>query len=161
MRNTRTTLLDAKDLDNLKSNFLRSAGFKSAPTLPNITIVNDRSQYRGTKLTGLTFPLKIRNGTLDISSNDDRVRQQILEVLQTSVGERVYRQFFGTPNLVFESISEDVNAAYIVQQLSRAITVPEISYDVRVQMLSEESLVINVTYQINNKAPQSVNYVVY
>ena len=159
MRTNTITRLDNQDLQNLRDKFVNSAAYKSEP-LPTLQLISDRSEYRGQPVRGLTFPLQIENGSLKISFGEDRIVEQILEVLQTSVGERVYRQFFGLPNLVFESISESILESRIERQLQQEIKANNIVFRVKVRSSSPEQVVVFVTYQLSSRAPKTIKYVV-
>lgn len=154
MRTNSVIKLDNQDLQNLKNKFV------PPPTAPTLQIISDRSEYSGQPMRGLTFPLQIENGSLRVSVGEDRIVEQILEVLQTSVGERVYRQFFGLPNLVFESISESVLERRIERQLQQEIKANNIVFRVKVRSTSPEQVVVLVTYQLSSRAPQTIKYVV-
>ena len=156
MRTNQVIKLDNQDLQNLKQ---ASKLITRAPA-PTLQIISDRSEYSGQPIRGLTFPLQIENGTLKVSTGEDRIVEQILEVLQTSVGERVYRQFFGLPNLVFESISESVLERRIERQLQQEIKANNIVFSTKVRSISPEQVVVLVTYQLSSRAPQTIKYVV-
>jgi len=160
MRTNNIINLNNQDLENLKSKFVSSVGFKSTINSPTLNIISDRSEYRGQPIRGLTFPLTIENGSLKVSQNEDRIVEQILEVLQTSAGERIYRQFFGMPNLIFESISESVLEARVERQLQREIKANNIVFRVKIRSTLPEQVVILVTYQLAERAPQTIKYVV-
>lgn len=73
-------------------------------------------------LRGLTYPLKFdESGSLSISYGIERVGQSIQEVLETRIGERVGSPFLGVRELLFETISEDIEAQSIKRQLLTAI----------------------------------------
>lgn len=160
MRTNNIINLNNQDLENLKAKFVSSVGYKSSPSQPTLELISDRSEYRGQPIRGLSFPLTIENGSLKVSQNEDRVVEQILEVLQTSVGERVYRQFFGMPNLVFESISESILEARVERQLQREIIADNVVFRVKIRSTTPEEVVILVTYQLSNRAPQTIRYMV-
>jgi phage baseplate assembly protein W len=156
MRTNQVIKLDNQDLQNLK----QASKLTTRAQAPTLQIISDRSEYSGQPIRGLTFPLQIENGTLKISTGEDRIVEQILEVLQTSVGERVYRQFFGLPNLVFESISESVLERRIERQLQQEVKANNIIFKTKVRSISPEQVVVLVTYQLSSRAPQTIKYVV-
>lgn len=155
MRTNSVIQLDNKDLQNLKTKFIQS----TTPT-PTLQIISDQSEYAGLPVRGLTFPLQIENGSLKVSMGEDRIVEQIMELIQTSVGERVYRQFFGLPNLIFESISESVLERRIERQLQREIKASNVSFRVKIQSTSPEQVVIFITYQLSSRGPQTLKYIV-
>lgn len=154
MRTNQVIGLDNADLQQIRNKFV-STNTTRAPE-----IISDRTEYRGQPVVGLKFPLTIENGSLKLSRGEDRVVEQILEVLQTSVGERVYRQFFGMPNLLFESISEAILEADIEKQLQAQIPVSGVNISVKIRNTTESGVLILVTYSMSNKASKTIKYVV-
>jgi phage baseplate assembly protein W len=124
--------VDSEQLARIKSNFLPRDRVNSEYTdqitflRQNPTVLFDdfstaNSLSRGTML-GLTYPIELDgNGGLKLSSGYDRVGQQIFEVLDTRFGERVYRPFLGTPEILFETVSESVLQQTIKSQVLSAI----------------------------------------
>ena len=136
---------DSAELQRVKSNFQvadneRSELFefrerdRKAPVISSSGIISEDSKFSENSISGLTYPLTLDgNGGLQISSNFTRLSEQIREVLETRIGERVYRQFFGLPELIFETISEDVLSQMIKKQLKDAIPFEtELEVDVRI-----------------------------
>jgi len=111
-------------------------------------LISDIRGYNGGQIQGLTYPLEISNGGLKISANDDRVFEQIVEVLETRVGERIMRQFFGTPDLIFESFSEDLVRNRLIKQITESILV-DVDIDLDLSMTEAGSIVIKVTWRTN------------
>lgn len=73
-------------------------------------------------LTGLTYPIELNDsGGVKLSSGYDRIGQQIYEILDTRYGERIYRPFLGTPELLFETISESLLAQALRSQILSSI----------------------------------------
>ncbi len=92
------------------------------PVISSSGIISQDDKFAESSISGLTYPLQLNGeGGLKTSSNFSRLSEQIKEILETKVGERVYRQFFGLPELIFETISEDVLAALIKKQLLESI----------------------------------------
>lgn len=86
-------------------------------------------------LRGLSYPLAPDGrGGLSISSGYDRIAQAITEVFETRIGERVGKPFFGVPELLFETISEEAEAQSIRRQILTAIP-----------YLSEERLAVRIS----------------
>ena len=108
-------------------------------TKQNPVIVFDKlstpSSLGSTTLRGLTYPLQLDgNGGISISYGIDRIGQAIQEVFETRVGERVANPYMGVRELLFETISEDVEAQSIKRQLLAAIP-----------YLSENNLFVNLS----------------
>lgn len=125
-------VIDSEQLARIKSNFLprdrvnseysnEISSLKSNPTVLFNDFSNSDSLAQGTML-GLTYPLELDgNGGLKLSSGYDRIGQQIFEILDTRFGERVYRPFLGTPEILFETVSESILQQTIKSQILSAI----------------------------------------
>lgn len=73
-------------------------------------------------LRGPSYPLELDGaGGIKMAYGIDRIGQAIREVFETRIGERVGNPFMGTRELMFETISEDVEAQSIKSQLLAAI----------------------------------------
>jgi len=155
----KTSRADSAELQRIKSNFqvadneraenfeLRDFNRKNPVILPNGLIVTDE-KFSENSLRGLTYPLQIDGkGGIKTSSNFTRLGEQIQEVLDTRVGERVFRQFFGLPELQFETLSEDVLANFIRKQLKEAITF-DTEFDVSVEIREDGTALVFVKYKI-------------
>lgn len=80
------------------------------------------SSLESNTLRGLTYPLAPDGkGGLSVSYGIDRVGQAIQEVLETRIGERVGNPYLGVRELLFETISEDVESQSIKRQLLNSI----------------------------------------
>jgi phage baseplate assembly protein W len=80
------------------------------------------ASLESTTLRGLSYPLELDgNGGLKVAYGIDRIAQAIREVFETRIGERVADPFMGTRELLFETLSEDVEAQSIKRQLLSAI----------------------------------------
>jgi phage baseplate assembly protein W len=109
-------------------------------------------------LQGLKYPLELDGkGGLKLSSGYDRIGEQILEVLGTRYGERIYRPFFGIPEVLFESIDEYSLAQTIRAQLRAFLpAVPNI--DVKVSLTEDGSAQVIVFYSVEGSENASVKY---
>jgi phage baseplate assembly protein W len=128
----------------------------------NPAIIFDRfskpSQLTQSTLLGLKYPLELDGqGGLKLSSGYDRVGEQILEVLETRLGERVYRPFFGIPEMLFESIDEYALALDIQSQLTAFIPILQ-SVDVRVSLSEDGSAQLFVFYSVEGSESSMVKY---
>lgn len=118
-----------------------------------------REQFTsGQTLQGLKYPLELDgNGGLKISSNYDRIEEQILEVLQTRIGERVFRPFFGLPELIFETIDEGILSQSIKSQILASLPIePEL--EVIIELSEYGNAVIYVWYSIGGSDRSLVKY---
>jgi phage baseplate assembly protein W len=109
-------------------------------------------------LSGLKYPLELDgNGGLKLSSNYDRVGEQIMEVLQTRIGERVYRPFLGIPELLFESIDEYTLAQTIKAQIGSVVP-SGVELEVKVSLSEDGGAQITVFYSVEGSQPSLIKY---
>lgn len=159
--------IDSAELLRIKNNFALRERINSdryeldvierrSPTV-FFSPIDQTSLAEGT-LTGLKYPLELDGkGGLSLSTNYDRVGEQILEVLQTRFGERVYRPFFGIPELLFETIDESTLSQTIKSQIESSIP-PGVELKVKVYLneLGEASIV--VYYSVENSQTSIIKY---
>lgn len=109
-------------------------------------------------LQGLKYPLELDGkGGLKLSSGYDRIGEQILEVLETRLGERAYRPFFGIPEVLFETIDEYTLAQTLRSQLRAFLpAVPNI--EVRVTLSEDGGAQIIVFYSVEGSESAMVKY---
>lgn len=109
-------------------------------------------------MRGLKYPLELDGaGGLKLSSNYARIGEQIREVLETRIGERVFRPFFGLPEMMFETIDEYTLAQSIKSQLLSALpVVPEL--DVRVSLREDGGANIVVVYSVEGSEQALIRY---
>jgi hypothetical protein len=116
------------------------------------------SKFGSASIKGLSYPLELNgNGGLKTSSNYSRLSEQILEILDTKVGERVYRPFFGLPELVFETISESVLSSAIKKQIKNALPF-DLDLDVSVEIEDNGMTVIIIRYSLENSGDYILRY---
>ncbi|MGA1706912.1 MAG: hypothetical protein ACO39X_07715 [Candidatus Nanopelagicaceae bacterium] len=109
-------------------------------------------------LRGLKYPLELDgSGGLKLSANYERVGEQILEVLQTRIGERVYRPFFGVPEILFETIDEYTLAQTIRSQLLASVPVVS-DLEVQVALSEDGGANIAVFYSVEGSEQRMVRY---
>lgn len=161
--------IDSAELQRIKSNFQIADNIRSEradeikrsranPEIIRSGKVSTDDKYGIRSIKGLSYPLQLNgNGGLKTSSNYSRLSEQILEVLDTKVGERVYRQFFGLPELVFETISEAVLAQVIKKQLEQALPF-DVELDVSVEIDENGSAVIYVGYSLEGSGRYIIKY---
>ena len=124
--------IDSAELSRIKNNFrLRDRSNSDNRDLirrerRNPVVVFDNlstpSSLEQNTLRGLSYPLSVDgNGGLKLSFGIERIGQAIQEVLETRVGERVANPYMGVRELLFETISEEVEAQSIKKQLISAI----------------------------------------
>ncbi len=111
-----------------------------------------------TTMQGLKYPLELDGrGGLKLSANYDRIGEQILEILDTRIGERVYRPFFGVPELLFETIDEYTLAQSLKSQLLGFLPVVT-ELDVKVSLSESGDANIVVFYSVEGSEPAMVRY---
>lgn len=124
--------IDTAELSRIKNNFrLRDRSNadryeeirreRSNPQVLFDRLATPESLERNT-LRGLSYPLALDgNGGLKVTYGIERIGQAIQEVFETRIGERIGAPFMGVRELLFETISEDVEAQSIKRQLLAAI----------------------------------------
>jgi len=124
--------IDTAELSRIKNNFrLRDRSNadryeeirreRSNPQVLFDRLATPESLERNT-LRGLSYPLALDgNGGLKVTYGIERIGQAIQEVFETRIGERIGSPFMGIRELLFETISEDVEAQSIKRQLLAAI----------------------------------------
>jgi phage baseplate assembly protein W len=109
-------------------------------------------------MQGLKYPLELDgDGGLKLSANYTRIGEQILEMLDTRIGERVYRPFFGIPELLFETIDEYALAQSLKSQLLGFLPVIT-ELDVKVALLESGGANIVVFYSVAGGESAMVKY---
>jgi hypothetical protein len=108
------------------------------------------SNFSDSTLRGLSYPLKLDgNGGLALSSNMQRVEEQIREVLETRIGERIYRQYFGIPDVLFETISENILAETIKSRIQDSIP---IAVDLNIETYFSEDGTCSIIVQVASES---------
>jgi len=109
-------------------------------------------------LRGLAYPLRLDGkGGLEVSANYDRIGEQIIEVLETRIGERAYRPFFGLPETIFETINEYALAQTIRSQIEASLPIiPQLG--VRVILEEDGKALILISYSVEGLEAQMIRY---
>ena len=161
--------VDNRDLQKIQSNFqvkdnLRSENselIKSSRARAELIRsggISTDEKYGAGSIQGLSYPLELDgNGGIKTSSNYQRISEQIVEILDTRIGERVYRQCFGIPETIFETISEDVLGQLIKKQIKEAIPF-NLELDVSVEINEEGTAIIYVGYSLENSGKFLIKY---
>ena len=145
--------------DNLRSENSEEIKYSRAnPTLIVSGKLSTDEKYGVSSIKGLSYPLQLNeSGGLKTSTNYDRLTEQIIETLNTRVGERVYRQFFGLPELIFETVSEEVLSQIVKKQLEEAVPF-DVELDVSVEINQEGGAVIYVGYSLEGTGKYIIKY---
>jgi hypothetical protein len=152
--------IDSEELSRIKTKFSlrdRSNSENSdsiSRSKQNPVIVFDKlstpASLGTTTLRGPTYPLQLDGkGGISLSNGIDRIGQSIQEVLETRIGERVGNPYLGVRELLFETISEEVEAQSIRRQLLSAIP-----------YLSENTLFVSMSIGEDGTCYVVVRYVV-
>lgn len=74
-----------------------------------------------TDIRGLTYPLQVRNGGLNLSTDAQLVEERIISVLETRPFERIMRADYGLPDGVFETMQPAAIDARISNAISEQV----------------------------------------
>jgi phage baseplate assembly protein W len=150
--------IDTPELTRIKNNFALRDRFniENRETLlrekrnPQLFFDSSTNSLGDGALQGLSYPLKLDGrGGVSLSSGTDRVGQAIQEVLETRIGERVGNPFMGTRELLFDTLSEDVEAQGIKKQILNAVPyLEEDTLNVSVSIGEDGTCYITVRYAI-------------
>ena len=146
-------------LDNIRAdNYEINKYNREFPSIVTKGKFKEKADLTETTLFGLSYPLELNGkGGLKTASNYDRIGQQIIEILVTRVGERVYRRVFGIPELVFETISEDLLSQIIKKQISNSLPF-DLEMDVSVELDESGTAVIFITYSPEGSEQYMIRY---
>ncbi len=105
--------------------------------------------------TGWKFPIQVdKNGAIAVSSQEEKVRESVLIILNTILGERTMEPKFGSglSNLVFQPINSGTFAA-IADQVREALIEWEPRIDVLKVISSPKEteigkLLVNIEYRV-------------
>lgn len=76
--------------------------------LPGVNYRKINAPFNPPSRRDLKYPLTIRNGGLDTTTDVDITQEAIISVIETEKGERVMRQDYGLNNQLFVGIVNDV-----------------------------------------------------
>ena len=167
--NSYPSRIDTEELQRIKSNFklgdnIRSLTYeqnkynRANPQLIQKGLYTTETGVGEGTLFGLSYPLELNdNGGIKTASNFDRISQQIIEILDTRVGERVYRRFFGIPELIVETISESVLSQLIKKQILSALPF-KLDMDVSVEIDEEGTAVVLIGYSLEGSEKYLIKY---
>ena len=150
--------IDTPELDRIKNKFalrdrlnMENRGSRQNPEL-FFDSSSTNSSLQNNTLRGLTYPLQLDgNGGISTSYGYDRIGQAIQEVLETRIGERVGSPFLGTRELLFETLSEDIEEQNIKKQILSAVPyLSEESLNVSLSIGEEGTCYITVRYAVDS-----------
>jgi len=107
---------------------------------------------------GLRFPFRFseRTGGTEESSEHDRIRESILQILETRPGERLMRPEFGTrvKDLVFEendAVLKGLLRFHITDAIKRwekRVVVTNVSFDESFEATDANRLLVRISYRV-------------
>lgn len=110
-----------------------------------------------TIVASLRYPLCVVDGRLEVSINEDVVRDRILSLLETRPLERVMQPLYGTPDPVFEAHpAPGVISERIHQTLVQAIS----DVDFTVTGVIEETgvYILTIEYTVNGQIQPTLTF---
>jgi len=107
---------------------------------------------------GIRFPFRFseRTGGTEESSEHDRIRESILQILETRLGERFMRPEFGSrvKDLVFEqnnAVLKGLLRFHITDAIKRwekRVVVTNVSFDESSQVTDANRLLVRISYRV-------------
>ena len=107
---------------------------------------------------GIRFPLRFsdRTGGTEESSEHDRIRESILQILETRPGERFMRPEFGSrvKDLVFEQNDAVLKGLLrfritdAIKRWEKRVVVTNVSFDESSQATDANRLLVRITYRV-------------
>jgi len=167
--NSLPSQIDSEELNRIKSNFKVGDNYRSEsyeqnqynrkfPEIVTKGKFNTGSGFTENTLVGLSYPLELDgNGGIKTASNYERISQQIIEVLDTRIGERVLRRSLGLPELIFETLSESVLSQVIKKQILSSLPL-NIEMEVSVEISDNGIAVIFVGYSLEGSERYLIKY---
>lgn len=110
---------------------------------------------------GFSYPLQVDNGGLKLSEDADLVAEAIYSVLETRIGERVWRpRSYGTPDYCFSAVS---NAAFIPARMEVAlqeqVTDPDEFQVIGAFNETEGTVFVDLRYTLNKIEQPPIQFV--
>ena len=129
------------------------------PTANNL-LSSGEYQYKNvltTAIRGVSYPLKIVNGNLSLSTDIDLVKESIFSVLETRPFERIMRPAYGTPDMVFDAISSH---EYVLHQIRMSLEtqIEDVSFDVSGEIEDTGEMNVTVEWSIDNIPQPPIEY---
>lgn len=159
-----TNQINSDQLNVIRANFAPRDLYNVENTRPEPNLIFGEyfgnASLTNTTLSGLKYPLELDgNGSLVVSYGYERVAQQIVEVLETRFAERVLRPFLGTPEILFETISESVLAEDLKSQViaGSGLLSPD-SLRITVRMTDNGDCMITVIFSVEGSEERMVRY---
>lgn len=140
------------------------------PVIPSLPVVTPtpplptankllENQYKysnniGISIRGVSYPLTISNGSLQLSTDIQLIKESIFSVLETRFFERIMRPGYGTPDLIFDAIPSN---EFALQQIRMALEtqIEDVDFDVTGTMLDSGQMFINIEWTVN-EIPQPI-----
>lgn len=104
--------------------------------------------------TNISYPMRVINGRLQVSTGATAIADQINNVIDTRFGERVMRPTFGIKDYVFEVTSQVTAVSDIERNIQFWVPRPPINLSILDSEI-DKSLLINVEFEYNNETTQA------
>ena len=108
-------------------------------------------------IKGIAYPLKIKDGGLEVVSDTALLRSHIYSVLTTYKQERILNPAFGLPQMVFTSIP----APSVITERIRSVLklyVPSVSFSVVINIQEGGVVNVKVDWAVNQLPQPSIEY---
>ena len=108
-------------------------------------------------IRGLCYPLKIENGAFCLATDADLIKSHIFSVLETEPGERVMNLGYGTPDFLFDGITDiNVIAQLVRSRLTQEI--PDAEFSCRGTVDDGGGAVLTVGWAIDGQPQPPLNF---
>lgn len=110
-----------------------------------------------TLIRGITYPLTIKNGSLQLSQDIDTIRDAIFAVLEVRPGELIMRPSFGCPDFVFESVQ---NPQIVLSRIKVALEeqIPDVEFDLSGDINSDGALQVRINWKANEQMQPPIDF---
>jgi phage baseplate assembly protein W len=110
-----------------------------------------------TIIRGISYPLNITNGSLQLSYDIETIRDAIFSVLETRPTERVWRADFGTPDFIFESIQ---NPEIVVSRIKVVLEeqISGVEFEVKGNIQEDGAMQVQIYWQINGTLQTPIDF---
>ncbi|MDX1370881.1 MAG: hypothetical protein R3321_00335 [Nitrososphaeraceae archaeon] len=126
--------------------------------LPGVNYRKINAPFNPPVRRDLKYPLTIRNGGLDTTTDNQILQEAILSVIETEKGERVMRQEYGLNNQLFQAVLGDVVDVEIKRSIEAQVTeIDEIVTRVNNDDLENGTLRMQIFWSTNGRSQVPVN----
>lgn len=106
-----------------------------------------------TILRTLSYPLAVKNGSLQLSENFDCVKNAIFAVLEVRPGELVMRPRFGSPDFVFDAVQ---HPQAVISRIQTALEeqIPDVEFVVSGEIKDDGAFNVQINWNVD-QIPQA------